>query len=217
MNSLILASGSIWRKRLLKKHGFVVKVIVSDFDEIKKASEPAFIPFYNAFGKAATVREKILQVAKASNSKKEKSFQISNTWIVGVDTIGAHGKKILLKPKDKDDARKMLLSLSGTTHYVITGLVLMNAQSGACYSTVVKTAVTFKEVQKDELERYLDSNQWVGKAGSYAIQGRAKGFVKKIDGDTSNVVGLPIPEFIQLCAQAGLTNLQKLQKRGSKK
>lgn len=207
MTSLILASGSIWRKRLLKKHGFTVKVIVSDFDEIKKAQNPAFIPFYNAFGKASTVREKILSDRESHEQKKNKS--LTHTWIIGVDTIGAHGKKILLKPTDKADARRMLLSLSGTTHYVITGLVLMNAQTGISYSTVVKTAVTFKDVQKDELERYLDSNQWVGKAGSYAIQGRAKGFVKKIDGDTSNVVGLPIPEFIQLCAQAGLINLQK--------
>ena len=134
---------------------------------------------------------------------------LTHTWIIGVDTIGAHGKKILLKPKNRADARKMLLSLSGTTHYVITGLVLMNAKTGVCYSTVVKTAVTFKDVKNDELERYLNSNQWVGKAGSYAIQGRAKGFVKKIDGDTSNVVGLPIPEFIELCTQAGLTDLQK--------
>lgn len=212
MTSLILASGSIWRKRLLKKHGFTVKVIVSDFDEIKKAQNPAFIPFYNAFGKASTVREKIISDIQSHEQKKNKSF--THTWIIGVDTIGAHGKKILLKAKDKADARRMLLSLSGTTHYVITGLVLMNAQTGISYSTVVKTAVTFKDVQKDELERYLDSNQWVGKAGSYAIQGRAKGFVKKIDGDTSNVVGLPIPEFIQLCAQAGLTNLQK---KGAKK
>lgn len=207
VNSLILASGSIWRKRLLKKHGFTVKVIVSDFDEIKKAQNPAFIPFYNAFGKASTVREKILSDIQSHKQKKNKS--LTHTWIIGVDTIGAHGKKILLKPKDKADARRMLLSLSGTTHYVITGLVLMNAQTGISYSTVVKTAVTFKDVQKDELARYLDSNQWVGKAGSYAIQGRAKGFVKKIDGDTSNVVGLPIPEFIELYTQAGLTDLQK--------
>ncbi len=205
MNSLILASGSIWRKRLLKKHGFTVKVIVSDFDEIKKAQNPAFIPFYNAFGKAATVREKLVTEFKRSHDKTN----LTHTWIIGVDTIGAHGKKILLKPKNRADARKMLLSLSGTTHYVITGLVLMNAKTGVCYSTVVKTAVTFKDVKNDELERYLNSNQWVGKAGSYAIQGRAKGFVKKIDGDTSNVVGLPIPEFIELCTQAGLTNLQK--------
>lgn len=215
MNSLILASGSIWRKRLLKKHGFTVKVIVSDFDEIKKAQNPAFIPFYNAFGKAVTVREKLLSNLRTENGATQKKSQsLLTTWIIGVDTIGAHGKKILLKPQNKADARRMLLSLSGTTHYVITGLVLMNAQTGKTYSTVVKTAVTFKDVQKDELKRYLDSNQWVGKAGSYAIQGRAKGFVKKIDGDTSNVVGLPIPEFIQLCTQAGLTNLQK---KGRKK
>lgn len=171
--------------------------MVSDFDEIKKAREAAFIPFYNAFGKAMTVRDQLLK-------SKMTNVQRKQTWIIGVDTIGALGRKILLKPKDKSDARKMLLTLSDTTHYVITGLVLMNAHSGENYSAVVKTGVTFKKIAKVELEKYLDSNQWVGKAGSYAVQGRAKGFVEKIEGHASNVIGLPIPEFTELCKQAGL-------------
>lgn len=112
--------------------------------------------------------------------------------ILGVDTVGVIGKKILGKAKNKKEAAQMLRSLSGTRHRVISGICVLNTRTGKMIKTAETTWVTFRKISAEELGRYLDSGHWKGKAGSYAIQGRAKGFVKKIEGDVTNVVGLPI-------------------------
>ncbi len=194
---LILASGSLWRRRLLKKRGYTFNTMVTDFDEIKKGENPSYVALYNAFGKAMqaakTVRESLEN--KTKKSKKNVAKKMPKTIVIGVDTIGVLGKKILGKPKDRADAKKMLLSLSQKAHQVISGLVLCDVGTGKTVSSVVTTDVVFRKIESDELEKYLDSNQWVGKAGSYAIQGRAKGFVAKILGDKTNIVGLPIDEL----------------------
>lgn len=178
---LILASGSVWRKRLAKKHGLICKIHVTDFKERKRGLPPDELVLYNAIGKA-----------HAAGKVFPKAI------IIGVDTIGVLGKRILCKPKDRADARRMLLALSGTTHEVKSGLCLLDTRTGKEQSTVVTTQITFKKLHTVELEKYLDSGQWQGKAGSYAIQGRAKGFIEKINGDVTNVVGLPIPTLKKL-------------------
>ncbi len=182
---LILASGSIWRRRLMKKHGHTFKTMVTDFDEIKKGPNPSYVALYNAFGKAM----------QAAQTVKDTTKTRTKTIVIGVDTIGVIGKKILCKPVDRADAKKMRLTLSGKAHQVISGLVLCDVFSGKTVSSVVSTDILFRKIGSEELEKYLDSNQWVGKAGSYAIQGRAKGFLEKILGDKTNVVGLPIDEL----------------------
>lgn len=115
-----------------------------------------------------------------------------NAVVIGVDTIGVYRGKFLGKPANRGQAREMLKLLSGNTHRVISGLCLIDALTGRKIMTAVTTKVTFRKIGNRELEKYLDSGHWKGKAGSYAIQGRAKGFVKKIEGDVTNVVGLPI-------------------------
>ncbi|MFA6521366.1 MAG: Maf family protein [Candidatus Gracilibacteria bacterium] len=185
---VILASKSPWRKRLLKKYGISAKVHVSNFDEIFKAKTPKDIVLHNAVGKAEFV---------AKHYKKG--------IIIGVDTIGVHKGKILTKPKDKDDARRMLGRLSGQTHEVISGVCVIDLATGKKYIFADTTKVIFNKIEKSELEKYLASNQWVGKAGAYAVQARAKKFVKKIDGDITNVVGIPMVKlkkiFIKMTAQ----------------
>lgn len=172
----ILASASPWRKRLLKKHGIDARIHISHFEEIKSGL-PRDIVLYNACGKAAAV---------ASHYKK-------NAIIIGVDTIGVLRGKILGKPEGREGARKMLRSMAGTTHRVISGLCVIDNETGEIFKTAVTTKITFNEISVAELEKYLDSGHWKGKAGSYAIQGRARKFLKKIDGDLTNVIGLPIP------------------------
>lgn len=180
----------------MKKHGHTFKTMVTDFDEIKKGPNPSYVALYNSFGKAMQAAQMVREEYEAKAKKNKKTTpKMSRTIVIGVDTIGVIGKQILGKPKDRNDAEKMLMTLSGKAHQVISGLVLCDVSSGATVSSVVSTDIVFRTIEDAELKKYLDSNQWVGKAGSYAIQGRAKGFVAKILGDKTNVVGLPIDEL----------------------
>ena len=179
--TVILASGSPWRRRLLKKHGVVFKVVVSNFKERKTHETPRMVAIHNACGKAESVLKKH-----------------PHATVIGIDTVGVLRGKVFGKPKNRAHARRMLLSISGTVHRVISGMCVLDGQSGVRIVTAVTTKVHFKKLDEQELERYLDSGQWKGKAGAYAIQGRAKGFVKKIDGDLSNVVGIPIPQLLSI-------------------
>lgn len=170
---VILASGSEWRKRLLKKHGIDARIYVTDFKEKTRGMPPRTLAIYNACGKARVACKKF-----------------PDSIVIGVDTIGFLGKSIILKPQNRQHAAQMLRKLSGTTHKVISGLCILWPLGR--YKTAVTTHVTFKKIAEPQLQRYLDSNQWVGKAGAYAIQGRAKGFVEAIRGDTTNVIGIPV-------------------------
>lgn len=179
-----MASGSPWRKRLLKKNSIFCKIHVSNFKEKLMHITPRALVMHNAKGKAEAVAK-----------------HYKNGIVVGVDTIGVLGNKILGKPKNRADAKKMIKTLSGTTHKVISGLCVVNARSGKKSCASVTTKVTFRKISGAELEKYLDSGHWKGKAGSYAIQGRAKGFVKKIEGDITNVIGLPVKKFKKMLAK----------------
>lgn len=172
---IILASGSRWRRRLLKKHGILCKVHVSRFEEKIHHQNPRVLVLHNACGKAFAVAK-----------------HYKNAVVIGVDTIGVFKGKILGKPKNRQAAKKMLASLSGNTHRVVSGLCVVHTGTGKKITTAVTTKISFRKIPPEALEKYLDNGQWKGKAGSYAIQGRAKGFVKKIEGDVTNVVGLPV-------------------------
>lgn len=174
---IVLASSSPWRKRLLKKHGVLARIHVSNFDE-KKTGNPRALVIHNACGKAQSVAK-----------------HYKNAIIIGVDTIGVYGKLILGKPTDRAHAKSMIQTLSGKRHRVISGICLIDTSTGKKVSGSAVSYVTFKKLGKEELEKYLDSGHWKGKAGSYAIQGRAKGFVERVEGEISNVVGLPIEYF----------------------
>lgn len=139
---------------------------------------------------------------------REVASRMKNAIVIGVDTIGVLHGKILGKPKNRQEAELMLKKVFGNTHKVITGLCVMNSHNNKMRTAVVATRVTFREVTPRELKDYLDSGEWKGKAGSYAIQGRAKKFVKKIEGDVTNVVGVPMKRLMGL--------LQKFEIRISK-
>lgn len=173
--SVILASRSLWRKRLLKKHGIDCRIHASKFKELKKHKNPRTLVLYNACGKA-----------------REVAKHYKNAIVIGVDTIGVLGKNIIGKPKNRCDARFILKKLFGRTHCIFSGLCVIDAGSGAMRKAVVMTKLTFKRVSAQDLEKYLATNQWRGKAGAYAIQGYAKKFVEKIEGSESNIVGIPV-------------------------
>jgi septum formation protein len=122
--------------------------------------------------------------------------------VLAADTVVALGRRTLGKPADEGEAAAFLALLSGRRHRVITAVALRRGARG--WSRTVETAVRFKRLSAAEIAGYLASGEWRGKAGGYAIQGRAAAFVPWIGGSYSNVVGLPLTETLGLLEAAGL-------------
>lgn len=170
---LILASASPRRRELLSR-------ITTDFVVIPSlAEEPT----------SGDPRERVLTGARA------KAHDVSTHHqgvIIGADTLVVVDGAVLGKPMSRDDARRMLETLSGREHSVLTGLCVISTTSGEERSAVEETLVRFRELTSDEIEAYLESGEPDDKAGAYAIQGHAALFVERICGDFTNVVGLPL-------------------------
>ena len=177
---LILASKSPRRKELLKQIGIPFVVVVSDAEEVSGNSwTPAALVVENAKRKARAVAEKY-----------------PDSPVLGADTVVSSEGKIFGKPKDKDEARKMLTALSGKMHEVTTGLALINRNE--IRTTSVTTKVFFDTMTKADIDAYIATEEPMDKAGAYALQGKAARFIEKIEGSYSNVVGLPLNALIQL-------------------
>jgi septum formation protein len=132
----------------------------------------------------------------------EKSAVISQKYpenpVLSADTIVVIGKKVLGKPKNRDDARETLKMLSGKKHSVFTAVNIVLKNKGIDETAIVKTDVRFRKIGDKELDEYLDKANYMDKAGAYGIQEDAQYFVEEISGDYSNVVGLPIPTVLKL-------------------
>lgn len=118
-------------------------------------------------------------------------------FVVGADTVVVIDGKVLGKPKDKEDAKKMLKSLSGRSHEVITAYTLINLEKNIEITESVKSVVYFKQISDKEIEWYIKSEEAMDKAGAYGIQGLGSIFVDKIDGDFFAIMGFPINHFIK--------------------
>jgi septum formation protein len=181
---VILASGSPRRKQILSLMGLVFETIVPcDIYEKK---------FFESSDLDGAL--KALAIVKAT--------QIANEYpqalVLGADTIVVKDSLVLGKPKDKEDAYEMLKSLSGNRHQVKTGVALVCTDTSFVSSTVVSTDVFFRDISEIEICDYLSMQEYVDKAGAYAIQGNALTFVEKIEGCYYNVVGLPVSGTINL-------------------
>lgn len=186
MYKVILASASPRRRELLAQIGMDFKVIVSKADE--NISEPA--------------PEQL--VMKLSNIKamavyEEHSIEDEATIILGADTVVAFDGKVLGKPKDTQKAKEMLSMLSNNTHQVFTGVTILYKKQGELKSETFydKTTVYTYPISDKEIEEYIMTGEPMDKAGSYGIQGIGAKFIKKIDGDYNNVVGLPVSKIYQ--------------------
>ena len=126
----------------------------------------------------------------------------AGAFVLAADTVVALGRRILPKADDEATARDCLKRLSGRRHRVLGGLTVV-APDGRRADRLVTTAVTFKRLLPREIDAYLASGEWRGKAGGYAIQGRAAAFVPRINGSYVNVVGLPLAEIVALLAGLG--------------
>lgn len=177
--ALLLASASPRRRELLAQLGLPFRVAAVDIDESPFPGEaPRDLVLRLARGKAET--------ALAGSEPGQ--------WVLGADTVVAVGKEILGKPGDAAEAAAMLERLSGRAHTVHSGLAL--ARSGfATRVDAVRTRVWMRDIAADEIVTYLATGEPLGKAGAYAIQGRAAVFVRCLAGSYSNVVGLPLFEL----------------------
>lgn len=174
---IILASASPRRKSLMDVLGLNFEVKVSDCEE--KIDINANVE--------DIVMSLSLQKAQAVAKESDK-----DSIVIGADTVVSYQNEILGKPKDKQDAIRMLTLLSGNTHSVYTGFTIINAIDNTIITDYEKSDVTFKPLTENEIIDYVNTNDPMDKAGAYSIQGIASSFVEILDGDYNNVVGLPI-------------------------
>lgn len=179
MNRIILASGSPRRKEILERFGLELKVVNSDIvEKINYDETPEQISMSLAFSKA-------LSVSKAYN----------NDIVIGADTIVVCNNNILGKPKNDEDAFRILTMLSGNFHDVITGIAIIKADTNQKVIDYERTRVKFNNLTPEKINNYIISNESFDKAGAYGIQGLGAILVEKIDGCYSNVVGLPLSKI----------------------
>ena len=172
---LVLASGSPRRHEILTMAGFAHEVRPTDAAEDTDRTQSP---------------EKV--VAALSRLKADAALRLAadGEIILAADTVVAWNGKILEKPRDAEDARRMLENLSGNAHSVFTGVTL--ASKDKIITHVEETAVRFRPLSAEEIAAYIATGEPMDKAGSYGVQGRAGKFVSRIEGDYWNVVGLPI-------------------------
>jgi len=184
---LVLASASPRRLELLARIGVTPDVVLpADLDESPLTGErPADHARRLAAEKAAAVRD-----------------QAPDALVLAADTVVAAGRRILPKTEDEAEARQTLALLSGRRHRVHSAVTLIDPQ-GTARHRLSTSIVTFKRLAAADIEDYLRSGEWRGKAGGYAIQGRAEALVRQLIGSHSGVMGLPLFEARALLAAAG--------------
>ena len=191
---LWLASASQRRLDLLDQIGIKPEHVgPADIDETPKSGE--------------TPRELARRLASEKATAVLSHIPENEDWVIlAADTVVAQGRRILPKAETQETAKACLKLLSGRAHRVFSGVCLI--YKGKSMLRVADTRVVMKRLSADEITTYLDSQEWRGKAGGYAIQGRADAFVKSLNGSYSNVVGLPLYETSLLLAGIGVKGVQ---------
>lgn len=198
----ILASASPRRRELLTQVGLEFEVVVSDADEnIKESLSPDELVKRLSLIKATAVRDRGTVLLSREPVTEEPS-PCHPCGIIGADTIVYHEGVVLGKPKSKEDAFRMLRSLSGATHSVFTGVTILLPEETICFHN--ETKVTFDTLSDEEIIRYIESGEPMDKAGAYGIQGLGGAFVTSIEGEYANVVGFPIGEFCHILRERKL-------------
>lgn len=194
---LVLASASPRRVELLAQVGIVPDAIIpADIDETPlPREEPGPLAKRLALGKAEAV------VSGGASAEGGVPAQDS-AWVLAADTVVGVGRRILGKPEDADEARRFLSILSGRRHRVYGGVTVISP-TGKISRRLVVTTVSFKRLEAAEIASYLESGEWEGKAGGYAIQGHAGAFIRGINGSYFNVVGLPLYETLSILRGSG--------------
>ncbi len=191
---LVLASASPRRIELLQQAGIEPdRLYPADMDETPLRAEHP---------RSLAKRLSRAKADKALDGLRRDGAEESGSFILAADTVVAVGRRILPKAETTDEASNCLKLLSGRTHRVYTGVCLITP-TGKVRQRLSETRVRFKRLSREELEAYLASGEWRGKAGGYAVQGLAGTFVVKMVGSYSGVVGLPLYETVGLLTSDG--------------
>ena len=190
---LVLASASPRRLALLGQAGLEPDLLnPADIDETPKRRE--------------TPRSLVARLAREKAQKAVGMAQVraleGDVFILAADTIVALGRRVLGKPETAQEASDMLQLLSGRAHKVFTSISLISP-SGGQKTRVIDTKVRFKRLSREDIDSYLICDEWRGKAGAYAIQGRAGSFIRYLSGSYTGVVGLPLYETVAMLDGAG--------------
>ncbi|HET6832170.1 MAG TPA: Maf family protein [Solirubrobacterales bacterium] len=178
---LVLASASPRRRELLTLLGLEFEAVATGVPELT-GGDPAVIVVENALRKARAVDR-------------------PGATVLGVDTDVVCDGRLLGKPVTDGDATARLRALSGRTHEVLSGIALRTSWDARERSELVRTAVTFRDLSDREIEAYVASGEWRDRAGGYAVQGLGSALVERVEGDLSNVIGLPIPALSRMIAE----------------
>jgi septum formation protein len=194
-NTILLASSSPRRIGMLKALGISFVVFPADIDE----SVCDHLP----------IQERVLELAELkarsgfhAYAKKNGSVNLP-TLTVGADTLVSLDDRVLGKASSEDEAREMLVLLSGRCHKVSTGICVLDRRSDTVERALSETHVVFARLTEREIDRYIASGEWRGVAGAYRIQELAAFFVERVEGSFSGVVGLPLHEFYAILSRSG--------------
>jgi septum formation protein len=177
LEQLVLASSSPRRAEILNAVGWSFKTMAANVDETRAESEDAV-----TYVKRLALR-KAMAVAK----------RVSSGLVLGADTVVVVDDEILGQPRDREDARRMLMLLRGKWHEVFTGVALVRLAEASRFLVEYEvTRVRFCEISEEEIEWYVATGEPMEKAGGYAIQGKGALFIQEIEGDYFNIVGLPV-------------------------
>lgn len=194
---VILASASPRRRELLTQLGVDFEVRPSKGEEVVTKTMPQEVVQELACQKAKEIADQV----QTEYESGTLAWPEEGVRIIGADTIVVYEEAIFGKPSDEADALRMLTALQGNTHQVYTGVCVIDIKEGVCKENVFaeKTDVIMYPVSKEEILEYIATGEPMDKAGSYAIQGISGKFIKGIEGDYYNVVGLPMARLYQEC------------------
>jgi septum formation protein len=198
VDGLILASASPRRKELLATVGLNCSICPADVDESILPGEKA--------------REHATRLSCAKATAIGIMNEPAGRWVIGSDTVVVYEEEILGKPVDKNDARRMLQLLSGSSHQVVTGYAIYDRETKTCTSDATTTSVHFRALTSEDIENYIATTEPFDKAGAYGIQGVAMSFVTSIEGSYPAVVGLPIVELLLLLQKVGALQYKQPKK-----
>ena len=204
MSQMILASASPRRKELLEQIGAEFVICPAKGEEVITETDPSAVVMELSRQKAEEVAYGVL----IYNEQHADLATPQDILVIGADTVVAYENQILGKPKDEEDARRMLTMLSGKTHSVYTGVTFVfidkEGRTGEhCFFE--KTDVCMYPLKEEEIDRYIQSGDPMDKAGSYGIQGRFAIHIKEIRGDYNNGVGLPVARLYQELQKLGVS------------
>lgn len=185
---IILASQSPRRHELIKKLNIEFDVILPTFEEKLSSDDYS---------------DEIIKNLSLSKAISVLENKISNSLVISADTVVVFENKIFGKPKDEKHAKKMLQKLSGNTHFVVTSVSVIDSDTKKSITKLTKTYVTFQKLSDELIDKYIKEKRPLDKAGAYGIQEMGEEFIKNVDGELDNVIGLPTKTLKNILEEFG--------------